>query len=289
MKTTLSLGTAVLLVAASSALCASPIPALIIDGQNNHAWKATTPVLRKILEDSGLFHVDVLTAPAKGEDFSAFHPEFAKYKVVISNYNGDSWPDAVKASFEAYMKNGGGFVSYHAADNAFPEWAAYNEMIGEGGWGNRNENAGPYWYFKDGKLISDKSPGQAGNHGARQPFQITVRDTNHPIMKGLPPVWMHEADELYSKLRGPGDRIHLLGTAFSDPANKGTGHEEPMLMSLAYGKGRIFHTTLGHDTVAMQCVGFIVTLQRGTEWAATGKVTVKVPKDFPGPDAVSKR
>jgi len=288
MKITISICAAALALACG-AFAASPMPALIIDGQNNHAWKETTPVLKKILEDSGLFTVDVLTSPAKGGDFSNFRPEFTKYKVVISNYNGDPWPDAVKASFEAYMKNGGGFVSYHAADNAFPEWAAYNEMIGEGGWGNRDEKAGPYWYFKDGKLVSDSAPGKAGNHGARKPFQVTTRDAKHPVMKGLPPVWIHETDELYSKLRGPGDKIHLLATAYSDPDNRGSGHDEPMLMALEYGKGRIFHTTLGHDTVAMQCVGFIATLQRGTEWAATGKVTEKVPKDFPGPDAVVKR
>jgi type 1 glutamine amidotransferase len=273
----------------ASAYAAAPIHALIIDGQNNHAWKLTTPVLKKLLEDSGLFQVDVFTSPPKGGDFSGFKPEFAKYKVVVSNYNGDSWPDAVKESFEKFVRDGGGFVSYHAADNAFPEWPAYNEMIGIGGWGNRDEKAGPFWYLKDGKLTADTSPGKAGNHGARKPFAVTIRDSKHPITKGLPRIWMHEADELYSKMRGPGQHLTLLATAFSDPANRGTGHDEPMLMTIAYGKGRVFQTTLGHDVAAMKCVGFIVTTQRGAEWAATGKVTVKVPKDFPGPDAVSIR
>ena len=271
------------------AWAASPIHALLIDGQNNHAWKETTPVLKKLLEDSGLFQVDVLTSPPKGGDFSSFRPEFTKYKVVVSNYNGDSWPDSVKESFEKYVRNGGGFVSYHAADNSFPEWAAYNQMIGTGGWGNRDEKAGPFWYLKDGKLAADPAPGKAGNHGARKPFAVVIRDAKHPITKGLPESWMHEADELYSKLRGPGENITLLATAFSDPANRGTGHDEPMLMAISYGKGRVFHTTLGHDVAAMKCVGFIVTCQRGVEWAATGKVTVKVPRDFPGPDKVSIR
>ncbi len=285
--------TLTILAMAWTAAAAAPNRALIIDGQNNHDWRTTTPVLKKILEDTGLFQVDVLTTPPKGGDFSTFHPDFSKYKVVVSNYNefpnGDKWPENVKTAFEQYMKNGGGFVSYHAADNAFPDWPAYNLMIGIGGWMGRNEKSGPYWYFQDGKLVSDPTPGPAGNHGARTPFLIGMRDLNHPITKGLPDKWMHAADELYSRMRGPGEDMRVLATAFSDPANRGTGHEEPMLMALTYGKGRIFHTTLGHDVPAMQCVGFITTFARGTEWAATGKVTQKVPADFPTADQVKTR
>jgi type 1 glutamine amidotransferase len=276
-----------------SAAAAPPIRALIVDGQNNHDWAHTTPVLKKILEDTGLFQVDVVTSPPKGGDFSSFRPEFSKYAVVVSNYNefpsGDKWPDAVKADFEKYVSGGGGFVCYHAADNAFPEWRAYNLMIGIGGWMGRDEKSGPYWYFQNGKLVSDPAPGPAGNHGARTPFLVIVRDTKHPIMRGLPEKWMHAQDELYSKMRGPGENMTVLATAWSDPANRGTGHDEPMLMVLTYGKGRIFHTALGNDPAAMACVGFMTTLARGAEWAATGKVTQKVPADFPGADKPSTR
>jgi type 1 glutamine amidotransferase len=100
---------------------------------------------------------------------------------------------------------------------------------------------------------------------------------------------MHMGDELYSRLRGPGQNMTILATAWSDPANRGSGHDEPMLMALTFGKGRIFHTTLGHDAWALSCVGFITTFQRGTEWAATGRVTQKVPKNFPTADVVSYR
>jgi len=120
------------------------------------------------------------------------------------------------------------------------------------------------------------------------PFLITVRDASHPILRGLPATWMHQGDELYARLRGPGPK-DVLATAFSDPDNSGSGRDEPMLMANMFGKGRIFHTTLGHDINGISSVDFVVTLQRGTEWAATGSVTQKVPANFPTATSVSYR
>lgn len=273
---------------------AAPINVMILDGESGgpyHKWQLTTPVLKKQLEETGLFRVEVVTAPSAGDDFSNFKPEFGKYQVVVSNYDApdERWPAEVKKSFEKYVENGGGLVIVHAADNAFPGWQAYNEMIGIGAWRGRNEKSGPLWYYRDSKLVSDETAGPAGSHGRRIPFQITITNLDHPITKGLPKVWMHQGDELYATLRGPGRNMTVLATAHSDPGNAGTGREEPMMMVINYGRGRVFHTTLGHDVNALSCVGFTTTFQRGTEWAATGKVTQKVPTTFPTAETISYR
>jgi type 1 glutamine amidotransferase len=270
-----------LLIAATA--CGAPVKVLIVDGQNNHAWQQTTPVLKKILEDTGKFTAAVASTPPKGGgDMSAFHPDFSAYALVVSNYNGEAWPADVNRAFENWVRQGGGFVCYHAADNAFSKWEKYQEIIAVGGWGGRQSGPdAPVARWRDGRMVLDTMEGHCGRHGARRPFVITMRNPEHPIAKGLPAVWMHAADELYNSLCGPARDLTILATAFSDPENRGTGEQEPMLMAIRYGQGRVFHTTLGHDVAAMQCVGFIVTLQRGAEWAATGRVTLPLPPDFP--------
>lgn len=157
-------------------------------------------------------------------------------------------------------------------------------MAGMGGWRDRDAGAGPYWYVdEEGRLLSDDSPGPAGSHGDRIPFEIVVR-ADHPVTRGLPRRWLHAADELYARLRGPGERMTVLATAWSDPANQSTGRHEPQLLAMDYGRGRVFHTTLGHDATGLASVDFVVTFQRGTEWAATAEVTLPAPAEFPGTD-----
>ena len=217
---------------------------------------------------------------------STFHPDFNSYDVVVLDYDGDSWTKETQKSFEQYVNNGGGVVVVHAANNSFPEWKEYNLMTGLGGWGNRNEKSGPYLRWEDGKAVKDYSPGPGGMHGDKTQFIVETRDPSHPIMKGLPLKWMHASDELYGKLRGPAENVNVLATGWSDPKTNGSGNHEPVLFTINYGKGRIFHTVLGHvgkegDLIAYKSALFIYTLQRGTEWAASGKVSQKIPEDLP--------
>ena len=286
MKSLLTLASAVIVTLTAHA---APIKVLLVDGQNNHDWKATSPVLKAILEDTGLFAVDVATAPGKGEDIAVFKPDFAAYQAVVSNYNGQLWTPATQEAFEKFVSGGGGFVSVHAADNSFPEWKAYNEMIGLGGWGGRNEKSGPRLRLTDGKWTPDPKPGSGGHHGQQHEFLMVTRAPEHPIMAGLPPKWMHAKDELYDSLRGPAQNVTVLASAFSDKAKGGSGEDEPLLMTISYGKGRVVHTALGHALDAIKCTGFATTFQRATEWAATGKVTQKVPANFPTEEKVSSR
>lgn len=267
---------------------------LLITGQNNHNWQESSPILKQILDETGLFSTDIMKTPDKGGDMKTFNPDFSKYKLVVIDYNGDSWSDKTDTAFVDFVRNGGGVVIYHAADNSFPGWKEYNAMTGLGGWGDRNQKDGPYVYYKDNKLIVDTTAGIGGTHGKRREYVVRTRIMDHPIMKGLPVAWLHGTDELYSLLRGPAKNMQILASAFADSAlGGGTMRDEPMLMTITFGKGRIFHTAMGHADIgggpAMQCAGFITTLQRGAEWAITGDVEQKIPWDFPSTAGVVLR
>ncbi len=311
-RSILAVTAAIAMLAGQSVLSAEDkLKLLIVDGQNNHSWQTTTPLMVAILEDSGRFDVSVSTSPPSppraprrpkdkkdeaaqakyveafkkwqtdserikkesGPLWDAWRPAFADYDVVVSNYNGETWPAEVQKAFEAYVSGGGGFVSVHAADNAFPQWKEYNKMIAVGGWGGRSELSGPYLRLRDGEWIKDTTAGRGGGHGSQHAFLLTSQDPEHPIMKGLPKEFRQAKDELYDKLRGPAENVTVLASAYADPETRGSGEHEPIIMVIDYGKGRCVHNTMGHSTEAMSGIAFQETLKRGAEWAATGAVT----------------
>ena len=262
---------------------------LILDGQNNHDYVATTKATKATLLACGRFTVDVSTSPGKGapkEQWDQWRPDFSKYQVVLSNYNGQEWPDEVKKAYVKFVEEGGGVVNVHAANNPFKRWETYNRMIGLG-W--RNNKFGDRITMGDnGKIIrTAKGSGPKASHGPQHAF-VVRNHGKHPITRGLPKEWMHAKDELYHGQRGPARNMHVIMSAYSDPKLRGTGAREPMTWIIPFGKGHVVTTVLGHhakrqkDFLALHCVGFQTLLARSVEWAATGKVTIPVPASFPG-------
>ncbi|MGD0500399.1 MAG: ThuA domain-containing protein [Bryobacteraceae bacterium] len=268
---TLTLACAVVGLALGQTGPQGPQPAklqvLIITGQNagGHDWRSTTPVLRKILEDSGRFEVRV-TEEFRGAGADTLAP----YDVVVVNYNENRranlrWGDVADNALLNFVRGGKGLVVYHFSLAAFPGWTEYEKICG-GNWRPNN-----------------------GHHSARHDFTVTVQDTDHPITRGLKTTFAAN-DELYANLKWqPEGTFHVLATAWDDhsryaPGERqplvGPGAAEPMLWTLNYGAGRVFVTALGHDAEAMKNVGFAVTLARGAEWAASEKVTIPAPLEF---------
>ena len=270
------------------------IKTLIITGQNNNNWELSSPLLKQMLDESGLFSAKIAITPPKGADMSKFNPDFTKYRLVVLDYNGDPWSDNTKSAFIDFVNNGGGVVVCNSSDNAFPEWKEYNEMIGLGGWGDRSEKDGPYVYVnRRNTLVFDSTAGPAGLQSEKQEFEVRHRIPDHPITAGLPIKWLHASDILFQQLRGPAKNMEVLAVASADRNAGGNGRQEPVLLTVTYGKGRIFHTVLGSVRVAedpaLECAGFITTFLRGAEWAATGSVTQAVPYDFPNAAVVVRK
>lgn len=268
----------------------SKLSALIVDGMNNHDWPRATKILRAILEESGRFRVDIATSPpgkAPAAEWQAWNPPFAKYDVVVLNFNGGHtpkglrWPRPLEQALEDYVRGGGGLVSYHAANNAFLNWPAYNQMIGLG-W--RNKEFGPSLIVgADDRLVTiPAGQGRNPGHGPEHDFVVTVLDPDHPITRGMPRNWLHPHEQLTHGQHGPARDLTVLTYAYS----KDTKEREPMDWVVPFGKGRVYTSMLGHvwkngpDT-ALRCAGFQTAFLRGVEWAATGKVTIPIPKDFP--------
>ena len=245
---------------------APKIQVLIITGQNGHDWRATTPVLRRMLEDTKRFEVRVI------EEFRGGGPEtLAPYDLVVLNYyDGNKpalrWGARADNALLDYVRSGKGLVVYHFSTAAFNGWSEF-EQICAGNWRPNN-----------------------GHHSARHDFTVTITDSDHPITRGMRAAFPQANDELYANLKWqPEGSYHVLATAYDDhalykPGEKqpipGSGLNQPMLWTTSFGNGRVFTTALGHDPDAMKLPGFVATFVRGAEWAATGAVTLPLPEDL---------
>ncbi len=252
------------------------VKVLIFSGRNNHDWRTTTPHLRKILADTGRFDVRISEEPSGTTDET-----LAPYDVLVIDYCGPRWGDVTEKAVESFVRSGKGMVVVHGASYGFSGL----EVLGDrhAGTGIREE-PWPAW----GQMVGGRwtSPPQKGFHGQRHSFRVRVVQSEHPIFQGMSDSFI-ATDELYHQMRFlPGTQI--LATSFDDPNQGGTGKDEPMLCVNHYGSGRVFYTALGHEVPAMSEPGFISTFVRGTEWAATGKVTLppNVDRARSGPAAI---
>ncbi len=268
------------LLASIAAAADKPVTVLIVDGINNHDWQTATREIKEILLADGKFTVDVSTTPPAGapaEAWDAWKPEFAQYQVVINNFNGGHtekgvrWPARVEAALEAYVRAGGGLVVYHAANNAFLEWPAYNEMIGLG-WRVKAFGAG-LAVGKDGSIVRiPAGEGLNPGHGPRHDFEMHVLNTKHPITKGVAAKWMHPSEQLTHGQHGPAEGLTILSYAESEVSHQ----NEPMDWVRTFGKGRVYTTMLGHTwknepNPNLQDAEFRKLFTQGVRWAATGR------------------
>lgn len=273
-----------------AAPAAEPIRVLIVNGQNNHDWQTGTKLMRSILTAQGRFSVNVSTTPPKDAPpgaWNSWRPQFARYQVVINNFNGGHqddgvrWPAEVEHSLEEYVRAGGGLVVFHAANNAFLHWDAYNDMIGLG-WRAKTFGKGIAISDDGNPIVIPQGEGVGPGHPPRLDFAIHLTAAKHPITAGMPQVWPHPSEQLTHGQHGPAEGLTILTYAHSPVTNQ----NEPMDWVRNYGRGRVYTTMLGHTwknepNPNFDCVGFQTLFSRGVEWAATGRVTIPIPANFP--------
>jgi len=235
---------------------AAPIRVLLLSGANNHDWKTTTPELLRIYAEGGRFAVDVTEDPA-----SLTPEKLAPYDVVVSNWTNYPAKERIlgqtaERALLDWVRAGHGFALFHAASAIFPGWEEWHRL------------AGASW--------AENVTG----HGAYHRFRVRVSDPDHPVTRGVADFDI--TDELWHRV-DIAQTAHVLCTAFSAADTGGTGSDEPVALASRFGAGRSFNLILGHDAAAMDYDGWRLLMLRGTEWAATGKVTITRPLD---PDAV---
>ena len=241
----------------SSEVPESQLRLLILSGQNNHDWRATTAYLKEMYQASGRFDVDVTEDPA-----SLTSEALADYDVLVDNWSaypdmtGRQWGAVAEKAVEDFVRSGKGLVILHAATACFSDWPGFQEM------------AGCTW-------------GDSSGHGAFHRFRAFADEPDHPIAEGLGE-FIAGPDELYHKLT-PQPSMNVVYSAFSAEAQRGTGAFEPIAVTTKLGDGRCFYNILGHNVEAMENAGFQALMLRGTEWAATGAVTLEPAKPLDKP------
>lgn len=219
------------------------VRALILTGESDHAWKDTTVRLKRALEDSGYFRVDVCDDP---EAPVLSDPDALRnYAVLVLNFNrAKRWDVERESNFLSYVRGGGGLVVVHAAAKSFGDWDEFGRLIG-GAWRDR------------GTAFPNRGSFHPPTSG---PIEVAVVDPNHAITAGLGSSFTVR-DEMSANLKLQPD-IHVLARgAFG-------GKPQPLIFIRHYGKGRVFQTALGHDLVAIEHPKFKDTLIRGARWAA---------------------
>lgn len=228
--------TACLSAAAQEPAKPERVRVLIVTGEDyeGHHWRETAPAIRRVLEEDKRFDVRIV----EDADFLA-SPSVATYDVILLHFkNYAPLPNAAaaKENLANLVKQGKGLVLVHFACGAFEDWPEFANL------------AGRVW-----------DPKQA--HDPRGPFMVNVVETQHPIMRGMQD--FQADDELYTCLIG--DRpVEVLATARS----KVLGKDYPMAFVFDYGKGRVFHTPLGHDVRSIEMPGIAELLRRGCLWTA---------------------
>lgn len=236
---------------------------LFLTGESDypyHDWRASTPFLRSVLENTGRFDVRV-AEEARGLTAATL----AGFDVLVLNYNGPRWGPETERAVEDFIRSGKGMVTFHGV--------TYGEFFGmqfqERRWILPPGAKG--WMAYADMLGCTWKPENIG-HSVRHAFSVKWIDREHPISRGLEATFLAN-DELYHRLDlKPSARV--LATAFNDAKMGGTSKEEPIVWVVPFGQGRVLHTTLGHDLSAMYQPGFLATFARGVEWAATGAVTL---------------
>ena len=235
----------------------APVNVLIVTGSADlphHIWQETTASMRSILEASGRFSTSVLEHPEELDTSS-----LKGFDIVVLNYNGPRWPRKSEEALVTFIRNGGGFFAFHHA--------SYGSFFGQEFRENRWQQGPPGSGWEAFPIIIGASwlPENLG-HARRCVFEVDWIDGTHPATSGLPKSFKAN-DELYHKLDlSPG--VLVLATAMSPADLGGTGKREPMVWVNQFGKGRVFYTVLGHDTLAWEQPGMDSLLTRGIEWAA---------------------